>query len=179
MSSLETTLQKSEDKANLALIDRLNQKHMEEFRKIPYEDRILFLPQCMRNADVCKAENTEMGYVCKHCGACSISEIKKTAEEIGYKVFIVPGGRMIYKIVKKFRPKAAVGVACSFELAEAMEKLTEARLTGQGVLLDKDGCRNTCVNKESTIELLYLNGHKVGAYPFLDEEPETAKHQEA
>ena len=167
------------DKENLAIIKLINQKLVEDFRKVPYDERVLFLPQCMRNSEKCQAKNTDMGYVCTHCGACGISKIKKEAESLGYQVFIVPGGRMVYKIVKSVRPKALVGVACPFELAEAMEKLSAVGMLGQGILLEKDGCRNTQVNVENTIQLLHLNGHKPGAFPCLAKQKAEAKTQEA
>ena len=152
----------NKDAENLKIINRINRENIKEFRKIPFEERALFLPQCLRNADDCKAKSTDMGYECVHCGNCAISEIKRKAEGMGYSVFIVPGGRMVYNIMENARPKGVIGVACPFELAEAMEKVTDVGIPCQGILLDKDGCRNTAVDPLSTVHLLGLNGHKKG-----------------
>ena len=139
---------------NIEIVNKLNQQNKLDFESVDFEERALFIPQCMRNADKCIAESTDMGYICKHCGQCDISEISRSAEDMGYKVYIVPGGRMVYKILSKNMPKAVMGIACPFELAEAMEKVTAAGIPCQGVFLDRDGCRNTKADPGTVLSVL-------------------------
>lgn len=131
-----------------------NHLNKDGFIKIPYSERSLFLPQCLRNADKCTAKMDGVGYICKHCGACSISNIKQFAEELGYEVYVVPGGSMVLKIIANTKPKAVVGVACDFELGEAFEKLASLNIWYQGVPLLKDGCKNTAVDVEKLLGIL-------------------------
>lgn len=151
----------------LGLNDRLiNYTHIElrnklnefKFRKVPFKKRIIFLPQCLRNSKVCKAELTEEGWQCKECGGCIIPKINSMAKEIGYKkLFIVPGGSMVFNLINKYKPEAVVGVACFPELNLAVSRLKgEGHLAAQAVMLLKDGCKDTAVNFDEVKEKLDL-----------------------
>jgi len=132
-----------------------NRAYKNKFDETPKRDIIIFLPQCIRNSKKCEAELTDNGYECKHCGGCSISNIIKSAKELGYRgVFVVPGGSLVRNIVKKMKPGAVVGVACNYELVEGIEHATIHGIPSQSIPLLKDGCRNTKVDEEEVIELL-------------------------
>jgi len=139
-------------------VDRLyiefkNDRYRDEFKSISPKNKIIFLPQCLR-APKCKAEMTENGYKCVKCGSfreCKVYAIKAKAESMGYKIFINPGGSMVFKIIKKLRPKAVLGVACMKELVMAAEEL---KIPGQGVELLRNGCFNTDVDVEKVFALL-------------------------
>jgi hypothetical protein len=127
-----------------------------EFKKIPYNERILFLPHCPRHKS-CLATNNGDGYECKHCGACDITKAIKLAEGLGYKkVFIVPGGSMVKKLVEKYNPKAAVGVCCFHEAVISFDMLKKTKVIPQVVLLLKDGCKDTKINLDLLEEKLKL-----------------------
>ncbi|MCK4717331.1 MAG: DUF116 domain-containing protein [Thermoplasmata archaeon] len=139
---------------NTEIISFINHQNLEKFKDIPPEDKVLFLPHCMQNSVDCKAEQGEFGYECRHCGKCDISIIKRTAEEAGYRVFIVRCGSMMYKILSRIEVSGVLGVACSLELAEGMQKVAAAGIPTQGVLLCKDGCKDTKVNVEELLDIL-------------------------
>ncbi len=136
------------DEVYILLKNYLNYKG---FSKVPYKDRFLFLPQCLRNSKECKAELTETGYICKECGKCCILKLKKEAENLGYSVFILPGSSMAMKIISEYAPKAILGVACKYELCEIGEKLT-SKIWLQGIHLLKTGCKDTEVDIENVIK---------------------------
>jgi len=136
-------------------IDVKNNGCADAFRAIPPEQKIVFLPQCLRNIKKCKATLDEWGWHCKECGGCKISEIKKKAESMGYRFFVVPGGTMVYKIIKELKPKAALGVACLKELAMAVETI---HIPTQGITLLRDGCVNTDVDVKKVFSALEGNG---------------------
>ena len=126
-------------------IEMKNKMHVEQFRSSPYSSRILLLPQCLRSRE-CPAKLTEYGYLCQECGRCRIPEITKLAKSLGYKVFIVPGGSMVEKILRTFKPKAVLGVACEKELVLGSIVCEKAGIPGQGVCLLRDGCVETDVD---------------------------------
>ncbi|MDI6917765.1 MAG: DUF116 domain-containing protein [Thermoplasmatales archaeon] len=132
--------------ADDVFIELKNNLNREGFRKTKYNERALFLPQCLRNAEKCKGKMTDAGWVCAECGNCQIYPIKKEAEKLGYRVYVVPGGSMVIKIVKNNGFKAAAGVGCRFELCEAAEKLGSTKIWVQGVPLLRDGCKDTEVD---------------------------------
>lgn len=117
------------------------------FKKIPYNERIIFLPHCTRDLKVCKATTDEEGIHCKNCGGCAADEITKYAKELGYKgVFIAPGGSMVKKIIFKHKPKAVIGVCCFPEATLGFESVKGINIIPQAVLLLNDGCSNTVIN---------------------------------
>ena len=120
------------------------------WEKTPAKKRAVFLPQCIRNSKLCKAELTEKGYVCKNCGNCPVPEITEYAKNLGYEhVYVVPGGSMVYRILKENKDvRAALGVACLSELCEAIEKLYPLGFKVQAVQLLRAGCVDTAVDVE-------------------------------
>ena len=128
-----------------------------KYVSVPYSERILFLPQCLRNSQKCKAVLGEEGWICKECGSCKIYALTNIAKKTGYsQVFIVPGGSMVHKLIEKYKPNAVTGVACFNELSMASDKLHGSLLGHQSILLLKDGCRDTDVNVEEVEEKLKL-----------------------
>jgi len=132
-----------------------NDTNIENFTRTPYGARIVFLPQCLRNAEKCRAPLTEDGFECQRCGACIIPKIIDAAQRLGYAgVYVSPGGSMIHRIIKRRKPQAVLGVACMFELAEGAEKISLLGLPIQGVPLLKDGCRDTLVDIDAIKEVM-------------------------
>ena len=141
------------DEVYITLKNHLNAK---AFFAVPVSERLLFISHCMRKTPECSAEITEEGYVCKRCGACDIDRIMGEADKLGYRTFIVPGGSMVFKVVKKYRPGACFGVACYYELEEAISKLSRVGIPTRSVPLSKTGCVNTKVDVERVIKTLKI-----------------------
>jgi len=128
-----------------------------DFKKIPFEERALFLPHCSRHSANCKATFDEEGYHCLACGACNLDSAIKIAKKIGYKkIFIVPGGSLVKKLIEKYKPKAAIGVCCFNEAILSFELAKHGGIIAQAVLLLKDGCKDTMINLPLLEEKLSL-----------------------
>ncbi|MBD3388694.1 MAG: DUF116 domain-containing protein [Candidatus Altiarchaeales archaeon] len=139
-----------EDVVSNLVIEVRNLLYTRSYNKTPYKDRAIFLPQCLRNPK-CPAPLTPEGIKCMGCGRCGIGAIKDEAERLGTRVFIAPGSSLIKRMVKKYRPKAILGVGCHMEVNEGTAKMASYGLPVQGVVLDRDGCVDTRVN---VLELL-------------------------
>jgi hypothetical protein len=145
--SIAKTLGLNQTMINFTHVEIRNTVFEPEFKKIAVSNRIIFLPHCARNSKNCKATQTDDGYVCKHCGACNINEAIKIAKKHGYqKIFIVPGGSMLKKIIEKEKPKAAIGVSCFNEALMGIEAAKQLGVIPQAVLLLRDGCKDTMIN---------------------------------
>ncbi|MBI5000222.1 MAG: DUF116 domain-containing protein [Euryarchaeota archaeon] len=132
-----------------------NDTNVQAFSSTPYGARIIFLPQCLRNAEKCRAPLKEEGFECLRCGSCIVPKVMDAAQRLGYAgVFVAPGGSMVHRIIRRRRPRAVMGVACMFELAEGAEKISMLGLPIQGVPLLKDGCRDTLVDIDAIIEVM-------------------------
>ncbi|MDD5148040.1 MAG: DUF116 domain-containing protein [Candidatus ainarchaeum sp.] len=152
----------SERMINYTHIEIRNTLNEFDFKKTPYNERILFLPHCLKHSEKCIAKYNGDGLKCMDCGACQTSEIKKIAENLGYKgVFITPGGSMIKKIIAKYKPKAVLGVCCYEEANLAFDELKGKKVAPQAVLLLRDGCRNTLANIEEIREKMAMIDSKV------------------
>jgi hypothetical protein len=135
-------------------IEIRNRTYEKAFIKSEVEGRILVFPQCLRSPK-CPAPLTQYGIQCKMCGQCAIGNLKKRAEAVGYKVYIVPGGSFVKRIAKKDRPTGALGVACGYELNYSMMEISTL-CPVQGVPLLKDGCYCTKVDEELVLEKMLL-----------------------
>ncbi|MCM1985850.1 DUF116 domain-containing protein [Methanococcoides seepicolus] len=135
------------------LIEIRNAVMLDEFVRAT-GTRAIFLPQCMRHAN-CRARcDPILGYECKKCGLCDIGSICEAADERGFRVYVIPGGSFVKKIMKAHKPGSCIGVACYNELSESMEEISFMPV--QGVCLLKDGCFNTKVDVLEVIEKMEL-----------------------
>ena len=135
-------------------VEAKNRSMIDRFAATPYDERVVILPQCLRDKD-CPAEIGKHGYECQQCGRCSITEITRQARDLGYKgAFILPGGSMAQKILLELKPKASLGVACVKELVLGSYLCEKVGVIGQGVELLKDGCINTVVDIKTVNEAM-------------------------
>ncbi|MCK5559519.1 MAG: DUF116 domain-containing protein [Thermoplasmata archaeon] len=150
-----------EDNIKNVAVDLYNLRNEPEFSKIPNNERLLFLPHCLRVANKCKGKYGDEGMICQHCTKdCRVNIITTEAQKLGYKCFVVPGGAMVFNIANKYKPKAVLAVACFNELKEGAARTSgDYDVPFQLVPLLKDGCVNTEVNVEEVKQLLRL-GHQ-------------------
>ncbi len=145
------------DQIGIEVRNHLNNK---KFMKIKGQDRILVVPQCLRSVKCPARLDSSVGVACRDCGLCVIKELKAEADRLGYGFYIVPGGSFVERIVKRIRPKAALGVACYKDLSIGMHELSRAECLVVGVPLIKDGCVETNVNTKQLIDTMRLGIEK-------------------
>ncbi|MFX1319378.1 MAG: DUF116 domain-containing protein [Promethearchaeota archaeon] len=145
----------SEKEVIQAYIRKMNQDNHDEFQKTPIEERIVLVPQCLRESD-CKAPLGEYGYICQHCNPeCQVNQISKAADKLGYKgVYILPGGSMAQKIIDFSQPHAILGIACEKEALLGGLLLKKLGIIGRAILLFRDGCVNTLVKVADVLKIL-------------------------
>jgi|GEM_PF-175761 len=135
------------------LFHEVNEAHLPYFMNLDREDICLFLPHCLKKRD-CPASTDEEGVHCEKCGRCVMATLTAAAEEAGLRVFCAPGGTLIKALIKKYRPKAVIGVACWKEILLAYELLWNTGIFVQVFPLEKDGCFETSVNPEALLSFL-------------------------
>lgn len=145
-----------EDREMLSFFIKLqNAMNSAEFERIPVAERAIFMPQCLRSSQ-CPAHLTPEGLKCRNCGQCSIGEARVLLEKLGYRIFIVPGSSFIKRMVKKYRPKAILGVGCLAEVKEGIDMADKMGLVVMGVVTLKEGCVETVVNWADIYEVATL-----------------------
>jgi uncharacterized protein len=142
------------DDVGIALKNKISLK---KFRGTPVNRRMIFLPQCLRAID-CPSKLSPEGIKCINCGSCEIGTAKKNAEELGYKVFIVPGSSFIKRLVRKHKPLAILGVGCMTEIKAGLEMCQKLNLYGVGLVLDRAGCVSTVLNWDDFYEFIETAG---------------------
>ncbi len=144
-----------DQQVNSFFIELHNSMNKRAFEAVPVSDRAIFLPQCLRSSK-CPAHLTPEGLKCKCCGLCMIGYWLPILEKMGYRVFSVPGSSFIKRMVRKYRPKAIIGVGCMGEVKEGLEMSDKLGLISMGVVTLKEGCVETYLDWEMLLEIAKL-----------------------
>ncbi|MBN1823095.1 MAG: DUF116 domain-containing protein [Endomicrobiales bacterium] len=138
---------KSSDEACKINVQKKNNAMRKAFLDVPFNERVIFVPHCLRNVSKCRAKEMGSHYICLECGACKIADISKKSKELGYKaLFILKGGKAVTKLAAELKPKGIIGVACYFEGEQGMKESQKHKIPVQFVALTKDGCVDTNVD---------------------------------
>jgi len=141
-------------------LESKNRAHIDDFASTPYEERILLLPQCLRAQD-CPAKLDQKGYSCMGCRKCAISNIIEEATQLGYRTFILPGGTMVERIFREYRPRACLGVACLKEIVLGSMASERNDIATIGVPLLLDGCVATKVDWDEVRRKIRLSKREI------------------
>jgi len=110
---------------------------------VPYNRRVLLLPQCLKNSTLCKAEFDEIGLLCKECGACNISYFLQEAEKLGYEVLITDGTAVTAQLIETGKIDAVIGVGCMEVLQKLFVTVNKYAIPSIGIPLLTCGCMDT------------------------------------
>ena len=113
---------------------------------IPYERRILLLPQCLNNHNKCEAEIDELGLLCHRCKACSIPDLQDKAEGLGVMSLVAEGFTAVTGLIESGTVDTVIGVGCLDSLEKAFPLLINNAVPGIAIPLNKSGCRDTDVD---------------------------------
>jgi len=133
-----------------------NEVWSETLASIPYERRLLLLPQCLRNANECPAEMDEFGLLCEECGRCPIGELQTLAEDLGYVVLVAEGSTVVTKLLEGGKVDAVIGVSCLNALEKSFPHMAAEAIPGLAIPLNFDGCINTEVDLDWVREAIRL-----------------------
>jgi len=121
---------------------------------VPYERRLLLLPQCLSNQQVCKADRDGLGLLCAQCGGCSIGELQAEADRLGYVTLVAEGTTVVSKLLKSGKVDAVIGVGCLDSLRRIFPIMSTHAIPGQGIPLLVDGCNSTSVDVAWALEII-------------------------
>lgn len=132
----------------------------ETMAAVPYERRVLLLPQCLRRKDTCPAELDEIGLLCEECGGCAIGEIQAEAESLGYVVLVAEGTTVVTRLLESGKVDAVVGVSCLTALEKSFPHMAADAIPGMAIPLLADGCTETSVDCEWVREIVRLKSDR-------------------
>jgi len=122
---------------------------------IPYERRLLLLPNCLRDQEKCQGQFDDVGLICEHCGNCIIDEFKSQAEELGYAVLVAEGSPIVMSLIETGKIEAVVGVSCLSVLERTFPYMEAAAIAGIAIPLLREGCKNTMVDADWVWQAIY------------------------
>jgi len=123
-----------------------NEVWRETVAGIPYTQRLLLLPQCLRDQTRCRAQMDEFGLICRHCGACPIGPLTAEARRLGYVVLVAEGSAVVTNLIETGKVHAVVGVSCLSVLEGVFPYMEAGAVPGIAIPLLQDGCANTTVD---------------------------------
>jgi geranylgeranyl diphosphate synthase, type II len=122
---------------------------------IPYNRRIMLLPQCLRNPGFCKAEQDELGLLCHECGNCSISGFLREAENLGYVALVTEGTTITTRLIESGKVDAVIGVGCMEVLQKMFASVSKYSIPSIGIPLITCGCIETLADADWIKEEIY------------------------
>jgi len=145
-----------EDSDFLTIIVTLqNTLNRKAFTDVPVAERAVFVPHCLRS-NACPAHLHDEGLKCRECGLCKVGEGKRLLELLGYRIFIIPGSSFIKRMIKRYHPKAIIGIGCILEVKEGIEMSSQADIIAMGVVNLSDGCVETSADWEQVLRVALL-----------------------
>ncbi|MEW5955440.1 MAG: DUF116 domain-containing protein [Candidatus Micrarchaeota archaeon] len=145
----------NERDATLVIIHAKNEKNKKEVAAA--KKRLVFLPNCLRNADRlkagrCAATFDENGFHCRQCEPkCQVGQLERMLKS---PVYTVPGSTMLFRIIKREKPDAVIGVGCVHEIEDGLAACEKIGLPAIGIVLANEGCFNTLLDFGGMRELL-------------------------
>ncbi len=121
---------------------------------VPYERRLLLLPQCLADAEVCRAERDGLGLLCAQCGGCSIHALQAEADRLGYVTLVAEGTTVVSKLLTSGKVDAVIGVGCLEALRRIFPIMNTHAIPGQGIPLLADGCVHTTVDVPWALDII-------------------------
>jgi len=139
----------SDDSDDLVVVYLNNELWRPVLATIPYERRILVLPQCLANSKVCKAQTDIYGLLCEKCGSCSICSLQTQAELLGITALVAEGGTIVAGLIDTGQVDAVIGVSCLDALEKIFPYMVKHAVPGIAIPLLIDGCKDTVVDTEA------------------------------
>jgi len=133
-----------------------NEVWRETVAQIPYDRRLLLLPQCLRDQEKCTAEIDDLGLVCRHCGLCPIHYLQSEADRLGYVVMVAEGSPVVMSLIETGAVDAIVGVSCLNVLERVFPYMEAGAVPGLAIPLLQDGCADTSVDLDWVWDAIYL-----------------------
>jgi len=145
-----------------AMVAASNAFWREQFEATPYSERLILLPHCLRDHDLCEGDYSPLGLTCAGCGACDLPDLQSEAEELGYKVLIAEGTPAVLQVVLSGQASAVLGVACLDSLREAFQSVFQLGIPNVAVPLLEDGCVDTVAELDVVRQWMHVTRRPVG-----------------
>lgn len=152
----------SKERIAQSLIDLINMISKRYIYSVLPNEVMLLTPHCLQ-LDLCPIKVTRDAFLCKQCGRCCVGGLTALAQKYGTMLYIATGGTFARLLVKKYKPKVIIAIACERDLVLGMRDVFPVLVFG--VLNDRPygPCFNTQVDLtkvEDAIQYVLFGGRK-------------------
>jgi len=127
-------------------------------RSIPYNRRILLLPQCLKHSSLCTAQIDHLGLLCKACGNCKIDYYTRLAEQKGYHIIISEGTGAVSLLLASGQIECVIGVGCLDSLERSFPLAVSQAIPSVAMPLFNADCKDSTLDEEWLMEIISMNG---------------------
>lgn len=154
------------DRIKSSFIEVNNQMVMATSHKLKSENILLLVPHCLQHTQCPVKITIDVGN-CRRCGNCCISKLLEVRDRYGIKMGVATGGTLARKLVKDYRPKAIVAVACERDLTSGIQDSIPLPVLGVTNERPYGPCHNTQIEMEKVDEAIrFYLGRKGGRSVF-------------
>lgn len=137
----------------------------ETVASVPYDKRMLLLPQCLRHSAACQAETDAFGLLCRQCGRCPVPTLQDKADALGSMSLVAEGFTAVVGLVESGAVQAVIGVGCLESLEKAFPLLINSAIPGIAVPLNVAGCKDTEVDTSCVSDFLEMLSEDLSKQP--------------
>lgn len=145
MISLSNLLKIEKDPMRRFFSELNNKIVIQKSDKLNPEDLLVIAPHCLQKSS-CKHRITGNVSNCNRCGACDIKDLYDLCTSYNINLQIVTGGTLARKIIKDYRPKGVVAIACERDLSHGILDVKSLPVIGVKNERPNGPCNNTCVD---------------------------------
>lgn len=143
----------SKERIGQSLVDLINAISMRYIIHVEPKDVMLLTPHCLQ-LDTCPIKVTRDAFACKQCGRCCVGGLVGLAKKYGTSLHIATGGTFARLLVKKYRPKVIIAIACERDLVLGMRDVFPILVFGVLNQRPFGPCFNTKVDLEKVEKVL-------------------------
>lgn len=122
-----------------------NKVVLQKNEKLNPEDILVIAPHCLQNSS-CKHKITGDINNCKRCGGCDVNGLFDLCTSYNINLQIVTGGTLARKIIKDYRPKGVIAIACERDLSHGILDVRGIPVIGVKNERPNGPCYNTSVD---------------------------------
>lgn len=133
------------DRIKRSFIEVNNQMVRASVFRLAPEQLLVLVPHCLQNTQ-CPHKITVKIDNCRRCGKCCIANLLALRDRCGVRMGVATGGTLARKLIKDYRPRAVVAVACERDLTSGIQDSNPLPVLGVTNERPFGPCQNTFID---------------------------------
>ncbi|HBV99543.1 MAG: hypothetical protein JL50_13425 [Peptococcaceae bacterium BICA1-7] len=133
------------DRIKRSFIEVNNQMVRASLFRLAPEQLLVLVPHCLQNTQ-CPHKITVEIDNCRRCGKCCIGNLLALRDRWGVRMGVATGGTLARKLIRDYRPRAVVAVACERDLTSGIQDSNPLPVLGVTNERPFGPCQNTFID---------------------------------